>query len=137
MTLMRIVQASKINKRKLSVFLKENEGVNDTLLSDYGYVVLSNQHIIGCFQLSPIEKEIFWLNQLYVTRNKAGKLPVLLQLIIMLVESQEVKALYAHSEQPITDLLLQSVSFSQHIAHEELLSRIVKHKGQWWSYYVS
>src|SRR5699024_6255680 len=76
--------------------------------------------MIGYFELELMEDYQYWLKQLYIIRNEAGKLPVLLEYILLLAKEKEATVIYAHSEQPVTDLLLESMCFSLQINSNEL-----------------
>jgi|GEM_PF-1221670 len=131
---MKIIEASHVSKEQLEQFLENNNQIEIGSLLETGYVVECNSRIIGCFELAPIEEEAFWLKQLYIIRNEAVKLPVLLEFILIFAKQKEAKVVYAHSEQPVTDLLLESLSFSLQTNHSVQLKNAVKRKGHWWSY---
>lgn len=131
---MKLREASHVSKERLEHFLENNTQIELTSLLETGYVVEYDHKIIGCFELAPIENGAFWLKQLYITRNEAVKLPVLLEFILVFAKQKEAKVVYAHSEQPVTDLLLESLSFSLQSNHSLQLQEAVNRKGHWWSY---
>jgi len=133
---MDFIHASRIKEDELSSFLTNNQQIDRLSLLHHGYVVKNGNTIIGCFQLVSIDQGIYWLKQLYIVQDEAIKLPVLLELIIIFAKQQDAKLIYAHSEQPVTDLLLQSLSFSLQTNKIEALHELHE-KGQWWSYHVS
>src|SRR5690625_1591369 len=132
---MELIHASQINENDLSSFLTNNHQIDRSSLLRHGYVVQHRNMIIGCFQLDSIEQGVYWLKQLYIIQDEVNKLPVLLELIIVFAKQQEAKLIYAHSEQPVTDLLLQSLSFSLQTSKNASLNQIHE-KVQWWSYQV-
>lgn len=132
---MKCIPASEIDSIRWQTFFNENELQNRENFSENGYVVLSNDEMIGCFELQLIDTHQYWLKQLYIIRNEASKLPVLLEYILLLAKEKEATVVYAHSEQPVTDLLLESVRFSLHVNTNDLLER--RKDGNWWSYKVS
>src|SRR5699024_3444587 len=95
------------------------------------------EEIIGCFELDLIEKDIYWLRQLYINQKRAAKLPMLLEYILVIAKEKKASSIYAHSEQPVTDLLLQSLQFSLQTEQIELKGRQPFSKGNWWTYQVS
>lgn len=133
---MEFIHASQVNADELTSFLTNNQQIDTMSLLQHGYVVKLGKTIIGCFQLHSIEQDVYWLKQLYIIQDEIIKLPVLLELIILFAKQHKAKLIYAHSEQPVTDLLLQSLSFSLQTNKSELLHQLHE-KGQWWSYQVS
>lgn len=133
---MELIQASQVGAERLEQFLKANEHIKMDSLLNNGYVVEYHNKIIGCFELQAMDQGAYWLKQLYIIRNEAVKLPVLLEFILLYAKNKNAEVIYAHSEQPVTDLLLESLHFSLqtetavHMAH-------ARHKrGHWWSYKV-
>src|SRR5699024_238410 len=101
-----------------------------------GYVVEIKDKLCGCFQLEKVASEAYWLKQLYIVKKEAKQLPVLLELVLLLVKRKHGKRLYAHSKQPVTDLLLDSFSFS--LQGKEGVNFPHSHsEGHWWLYNVS
>ncbi len=131
---MNIIEASEVTKERLEQFLENNNQIDISSLLNTGYVVEYDDKIIGCFELAPIENGAYWLKQLYIIRNEAVKLPVLLEFILVFAKQKKAKVVYAHSEQPVTDLLLESLSFSLQTSQSLQLQQAVKRKGHWWSY---
>jgi len=131
---MKLIEASRVSKNRLEDFLKNNDQIEILPLLKTGYVVEFDDRIIGCFELAPIEENAFWLKQLYIIQNEAVKLPVLLEFILAFAKQKEAKVVYAHSAQPVTDLLLESLSFSLQTNQSLQLKEAVKRKGHWWSY---
>src|SRR5690625_4733269 len=129
---MELIHASQINENDLSSFLTNNHQIDRSSLLRHGYVVQHRNMIIGCFQLDSIEQGVYWLKQLYIIQDEVNKLPVLLELIIVFAKQQEEKLIYAHSEQHVTDLLLQSLSLSLETSKNDSLNQL-NEKGQWWS----
>jgi len=131
---MKLIQASKVNEEKLEQFIGNNHQIDLQSLLKSGYVVEFNEKIIGCFELELMENDAYWLKQLYIIQNEAIKLPILLEFILVFAKQREAKVIYAHSERPVTDLLLESLSFS--LQQEKTFNHVRKQKGHWWSYEV-
>lgn len=135
---MRLIQASELSEAEFNQFVENNDQIKRDSLWEKGYVFEVNGEICGCFQLDQFEPDSYWLKQLYVTKANAKKLPLLLEVILLYAKQQQAKRIYAHSQQPVTDLLLDSFSFS--LQQDEMVN--IKHdekklKGHWWLYYVS
>lgn len=133
---MKIIPTSEVNEERLMYFLECNEEIDASSLLKSGYVVECNKEIIGCFELQLIEEGVYWLKQLYIIQHEVGKLPGLLEFILLFAKKQNAKVIYAHSEQPVTDLLLESLSFSLQPKQSFLLKEMNR-KGHWWTYQVS
>lgn len=138
---MQLIPASKLTEAEFSRFVDSNEQIKKQSLWENGYVFEVNGEICGCFQLDKIDTDAYWLKQLYVTKANAKKLPLLLEVILLFAKQQQAKRIYAHSQQPVTDLLLDSFSFSlqqnQTVnlqQHDEPNDHL---KGHWWLYRVS
>jgi|SRR5690625_297102 len=132
---MKLIEASNVPREQLEEFVLNNNQIDISSLLDSGYVVEYKDKIIGCFQLTPIEENgAFWLKQLYIIQTEAIKLPVLLEFILLFAKQKEAKVVYAHSEQPVTDLLLESLSFSLQTNHSLRSQKTASNKGHWWSY---
>ena len=133
---MKLIEASRVSKEELELFLQNNNQIDIKTLLKSGYVVISDEKIIGCFELESVDEGAFWLKQLYIIRNEAVKLPVLLEFILVFAKQKRAKVVFAHSEQPVTDLLLESLSFSLHEGDDLQLQKTTNRKGHWWSYQV-
>lgn len=134
---MKLIEASQVNENELEKFLQNNHQIDIKTLLKTGFIVQHEDKIIGCFELESIDEGAFWLKQLYITRNEAVKLPVLLEFILVFAKQKQAKVVFAHSEQPVTDLLLESLSFSLHVDDNFKLRKVPHKKGHWWSYEVS
>lgn len=134
---MKLIEAAQVNEDALKQFLQNNQHIDMNTLLKSGFVVKYDEKIIGCFELESIEEGAFWLKQLYIIRNEAVKLPVLLEFILVFAKQKQAKVIFAHSEQPVTDLLLKSLSFSLHIDENFNVQKNNHRKGHWWSYKVS
>lgn len=134
---MEFIQASQVNQEQLEHFLENNDQIEIHSLLKTGYVVQCNEKIIGCFEMQSVDNGAYWLKQLYIIRNEAVKLPILLEYILVFAKQQEAKVIYAHSEQPVTDLLLQSLRFSLQSEQSFEIKEAMKRTGHWWSYEVS
>lgn len=138
---MQLIQASQLTEEAFRRFVESNEQIKRDALWKSGYVFEVNGEICGCFQLDQIDTDAYWLKQLYVTKASAKKLPLLFEVILLFAKKQRAKRIYAHSKQPVTDLLLDSFSFSLQQDHHtiELKQKLNKDefKGHWWLYHVS
>lgn len=133
---MRLIQASKLSEAEFNQFVENNEHIKKQPLREKGYVLEINGVICGCFQLEKVASDSYWLKQLYITKAKARKLPLLLEVILHFAKKQRAKRVYAHSQQPVTDLLLDSFSFS--LQREQSINIDHSHQnGHWWLYHVS
>lgn len=133
---MKCIQASQVEPIILEQFLECNKEIQKTSLIERGYVVEWKGKIIGCFELDVLEKGVYWLRQLYIIQNEAAKLPMLLEYILIYAKKKNASCIYAHSEQPVTDLLLQSLQFSLQTEQIDLLRKQSSRKGNWWTYKV-
>ncbi|MBO1002063.1 hypothetical protein ACFSKI_05650 [Pseudogracilibacillus auburnensis] len=133
---MKLIQASHVSEERLEQFLENNHQIDIKSLLETGYVVEYDEKIIGCFELASIDNGAYWLKQLYIIRTEAVKLPVLLEFILVFAKQREAKVIYAHSEQPVTDLLLESLSFSLRPEKSLQFTDVTNRKGHWWSYEV-
>ncbi|GGH71162.1 hypothetical protein GCM10010978_06800 [Compostibacillus humi] len=134
---MQIMRANEVPSGQLEEFLQQNETLDSEVLEEKGYIVSVKDHIAGCFVLDEMEKEdVYWLKQLYITKNEANKLPVLLEAILALAKAKQAKSVYVHSHQPIVDILLEAMQF--HLQRENVFANPQpKTKGNWWYYQVS
>lgn len=132
---MKCIPASDVQLNELEDFLKCNQQIKQESLIRNGYIVVSNDKIIGCFELEMMDLGHYWLRQLYIIKSEAVKLPGLLEYILLFAKEKQAKMIYAHSEQPVTDLLLSSLCFS--LQNENKVIAKLKDKGHWWSYKVS
>lgn len=90
----------------------------------------------GCFVIDSIDEDIYWLKQLYVTKNAAASLPVLLESILALAKEKQAKQLFVHSHQPMVDVLLEALQFSPQ-KENAFVANQPDNKGNWWTYNVS
>lgn len=133
---MKLIQASQLTEAEFNQFVENNEHIKRRALREKGYVFEMNGEICGCFQLEEVENGSYWLKQLYITKAKARQLPLLLEVILLYAKKQQAKRIYAHSQQPVTDLLLDSFSFSLQKDHNINIEH--NHtNGHWWLYQVS
>lgn len=132
---MEIIQAADVEKERLERFLHYNIHIELAILLKDGYIVSSNEEIIGCFSLESLGNDAYWLRQLYVVQHEAIKLPRIVETVLTIAKEKQAKVIYAHSEQPVTDLLLQSLSFSLQQEQKETVPRKCD-KGHWWTYSI-
>lgn len=131
---MEILAAKMMSFEALQHFIDEH-GFDVYALYEKGYVVTENEQIISCFQLEHVENKAYWLKQLYVMQDEVMKLPRILAYILHFAEQLEMEIIYAHSHQPVTDLLFQAFHFSLNQSPTESL-RQSKNKGNWWTYKI-
>lgn len=131
---MKLIEAKELPEDRFEQFKAENNIEWQCFHS--GYFVEESQKIIGCFELMPMdEKGAFWLKQLYIVREEAMKLPILLEHILYFAKEKNATILYAHSEQPVTDLLLESLRFSYRGPKLVEFAPLTEYKkGAWWAY---
>lgn len=134
---MKCIPATQLDQTTLDEFLSCNGQIKRESLVEKGYVVEWQDRIIGCFELELVDHDVYWLKQLYIIQSEAAKLPVLLEYILVFAKQKKAKSIYAHSEQPVTDLLLQSLRFSLETEQLDRLKEKVIRKGHWWTYQVS
>ncbi|HLR62050.1 MAG TPA: hypothetical protein VK097_06385 [Lentibacillus sp.] len=133
---MELIAANQATKEKLETFLENNKDVERDLLLEKGYVVEFNGMVEGCFVIDSIDEDIYWLKQLYVTKNAAASLPVLLESILALAKEKQAKQLFVHSHQPMVDVLLEALQFSPQ-KENAFVANQPDNKGNWWTYNVS
>ncbi|SDQ12907.1 GNAT family N-acetyltransferase [Virgibacillus salinus] len=133
---MKLIAANQASQEKLESFLTSNDNVEQDLLKKKGYIVEIDNNIEGCFILDSIDDDIYWLKQLYITKDYAKSLPVLLEAILAMAKEKQAKKVFVHSHQPMVDILLEALQF--YPQKENIL--VDKHpidKGSWWTYNVS
>lgn len=121
---------------KLDDFLQTAENFNREGLLEDGYVVEIDEEIKGCFVLTTMEDDVYWLKQLYITKESANHLPVLLETILQMTKGKDARKLYVQSHQPVVDLLLQALQFYPQ-RNEQIHRSQGKEQGNWWAYEVS
>lgn len=133
---MKLIEANLAPQQLLDDFLKNNNHINKEHLVCNGYVAMKQEEIIGCFMLEPVENNLYWLKQLYVTQASATILPVLLESILVLAKQKYAKEVYVHSHQPMVDILLEALQFHPK-STEKMKEKLPNRKGRWWAYQVS
>lgn len=133
---MHLIRAFETSNEQLEAFLEKNKGVDKDSLLKMGYVVEIAEKIEGCFILEAVEEDVYWLKQLYITKEHTPMLPVLLEAILTLAKKQQAISVYVHSHQPVVDLLLEALQF--HPQKEKVfVDKPPINKGNWWTYSVS
>lgn len=133
---MKIMAARHAPVDKIEPFLQTAPHFNKEGLLKEGYVVEIEEEIKGCFVLSSMEQDIYWLKQLYIAKEAAAQLPILLETILQMSKGKQAKKLYVHSHQPVVDLLLEALQFNPQ-PNQELSDKLGKKDGNWWAYQVS
>ncbi|HLR52969.1 MAG TPA: hypothetical protein VK072_08875 [Candidatus Avamphibacillus sp.] len=133
---MKITSACHVPIDKIETFLNTVHGFNKDGLLKEGYVVEMDEEIKGCFVLSTTGNDIYWLKQLYIAKEAAANLPVLLETILQMTKGKQAKKLYVYSHQPVVDLLLEALQFYPQ-SKEKWAPTQSKKEGNWWAYHVS
>ncbi|TFJ93372.1 GNAT family N-acetyltransferase [Lentibacillus salicampi] len=133
---MELIAANHVTEEKLERFLESNKDVKRNILLEKGYVVELNATIEGCFVIDTVDQDHYWLKQLYVTKNAASSLPVLLESILTLAKEKQAKQLFVHSHQPMVDVLLEALQFYPQ-KENTFVTNYPNNKGNWWTYNVS
>lgn len=133
---MQLKKAISVSEEQLEQFLKESNGIEISSNLYRGYVIVDQNKIISWFELEQLHNMECWLKQLFILRDEALQLPYIFEYILQFIKSQNTKAVYVHSNQLVTDLLLESLSFS--VQEEKLFAAMLeKEYGTWWTYRVS
>ncbi len=133
---MKIVAAYRAPIEQVEEFLHTTENVEKQGLLKDGYIVYMDDRIQGCFRLTNMEADIYWLKQLYIAKEAAASLPVLIESILQMLKGQNAKKVYVHSHQPVVDLLLEALQFYPHQT-KEVTDKYPQDGGNWWAYQVS
>ncbi|SFB26336.1 hypothetical protein SAMN04488072_11234 [Lentibacillus halodurans] len=133
---MELIAANHASEEKLEQFLQNNQDVERNLLLEKGYVVELKGTIEGCFVMDLVDNDVYWLKQLYVTKNAAASLPVLLEAILAMAKEKQAKQVFVHSHQPMVDVLLESLQFYPQ-KENTFVGTSPDKEGNWWTYHVS
>ncbi|AIF44678.1 hypothetical protein [Virgibacillus sp. SK37] len=133
---MKVIRAYEAEEAKVERFLKSTPNVKKESLMYQGYVVEIDEKIEACFVLEEMEEGIYWLKQLFITQNKAAKLPVLLETILTMAKHQKAKRVFVHSHQPVVDILLEALQFNPQ-REQVFVDKYKNEQGNWWAYHVS
>lgn len=133
---MELIAANHASEKKLERFLQHNQDVDQELLLEKGYVVELKGTIEGCFVMDLVDDDVYWLKQLYVTKNAAASLPVLLESILALAKEKQAKQVFVHSHQPMVDVLLEALQFYPQ-KENAFVQDAPSQEGNWWTYNVS
>ncbi|MDY0394244.1 hypothetical protein ACFSMW_09475 [Virgibacillus halophilus] len=133
---MKIIAAYRMPLEQVETFLQTADKVEKASLLQHGYVLVIDEVIKGCFIWMPVENGIYWLKQLYIAKDAAGKLPVVLETIVQMAKEKQAEKLYVQSHQPVVDILLDALQFCPQ-QHGIQLESQQENKGKWWAYQVS
>ena len=133
---MELILAKNVSHARLDPFLENNPDVDKSLLIEKGYVVQIDEQIEGCFVVDEMDDGAHWLKKLHVTQQAAQGLPVIIEAILTIAKENRASCVYVHSQQPLVDILLESLQFHPQ-KHEETVSISTNSKGNWWAYDVS
>lgn len=133
---MKIIPAKNAPYDQISDFLVNNEHIDKHELWEMGYVVAGEEKIVGCFILQQVENDSYWLKQLYIIKDEAGKLPFVLESVLALAKQEQARHVYTHSHQPVVDMLLDALQFNKK-DQQPPVDNQSKKSGTWWTYQVS
>lgn len=134
---MKLIKASAVKESDLNTFIGQQQILykTDSISEKTSYVIEDESTIISLFQMELVEGQNGWLKKLFITKNDALKLPAVLHTIIQFAKEQNIRTIYVHSKQPVTDLLLSSSSFT--LQPLETLRPFQNEKqGNWWFYSI-
>lgn len=132
---MELKEARSVNQNDLYHFITRHQLLaNSRPYNDkMSYVIEDDGRIISWFQIDHINEADIWLKKLFIAQAEALKLPEVLQAILQFAYEHKVRTMYVHSKQPVTDLLLNSFSFTLQSA-EHLQAFQEREEGNWWHY---
>ncbi|HLS06872.1 MAG TPA: hypothetical protein VK079_02885 [Bacillota bacterium] len=134
---MKLIQTEEVAEAKRELFFTQNNHLNKEQLLTDGYLVEDQEQIIGCFMIEPLQKDIYWLKQLYISQAEARSLPVLLEAILTLAKQKQAKKVYVFSHQPMVDIILDALQFHETKATNAMMNDEQYRHGKWWTYQVS
>ncbi|HLR09233.1 MAG TPA: hypothetical protein VK136_08265 [Bacillota bacterium] len=133
---MKIIPAAHAPKMQLRSFLDTNNMIDEARLLAAGYVVEMKGRLEGCFVLEAIDSDVYWLKQMYMTKNAALSLPGLLEAVLALAKQKQAQTVYVYSHQLFVDIILEALQF-----HPQEKGIVVDNDankpGNWWAYNVS
>lgn len=133
---MRLIQANKVSQELVHEFLENNQQIKIENILQSGYIVEINHKICGCFILEHIEEGLYVLQQLYITKTEAVKIPILFEGILVMAKEQKAKRVFVNSHKLMIDIILEALQF--HPQKDcRFLDKYAKSDGKWWSYTVS
>lgn len=133
---MELILAKNVSHARLDKFLGDNPDVDKSLLIEKGYVVQIDEQIEGCFVVDVMDSGVHWLKRLHVTKRAAEGLPVIIESILTIAKENQATCVYVHSQQPLVDILLESLQFSPQ-KDAETVNIPARDNGNWWAYHVS
>lgn len=133
---MKIIPAKNAPYDQVADFLENNAHIDKYKLIDEGYVVAGEAKIVGCFILQQMENDSYWLKQLYIIKEEAGKLPFILESVLALAKQEQARHVYTQSHQPVVDMLLAALQFHKK-GQQPPVDNSLEQSGTWWTYQVS
>lgn len=133
---MQVKKAISVKEDMLKQFILEANGLQISANLYRGYVIVDSEKIICWFELEQLSDMQCWLKQLFILREEALKLPYVFEYILQFIKMNNLKSIYVHSNQLVTDLLLESLSFSVE-RNDHFNIKFEKDSGTWWTYHVS
>ncbi|HEY4600790.1 MAG TPA: hypothetical protein VIG73_05875 [Cerasibacillus sp.] len=131
---MKLAKAHTVQGPLLESFIKTATSLDKGHLIKEGYVIQTNDCIKGCFILTQVSDEDYWLKQLFIHPEMTRNLPILLETIIMMTRELNGRKLYIHSHQVLLDIILDALYFEKTRDIPSALENIQKQSGKWWHY---
>lgn len=132
----KLIRANRAEHHKIDEFLRNNQQIKKCSLIEFGYIVETNHKVTGCFTLEPVEGDIYWLKQLYITRTEAIKLPILFESILAIAVNIGAKKVFVRSHKLMLDLILESLQFQLENIGPIEEPNIDDSSHKWWSYQI-
>lgn len=132
---MELIEAKVADQQKVQQFLMTNERIQSDQLMDKGFVVEINEDIKGCFIIDYIDRETYWLRQLYMNQGEMFSLPFVIDSIIQRGKEKGIRRVYVYSHQQVVDELLSTLEFYPQSAPQHIKSGVTQ-QGNWWAYTI-
>lgn len=129
---MKLAKAHTVQGPLLESFIKTATSLDKSHLIKEGYVIQSNDCIKGCFILTQVSDEDYWLKQLFIHPEMTRNLPVLLETIMLMTRELHGRKLYIHSHQVLLNIILEALYFRETDSIPQSLENIQKQSGTWW-----
>lgn len=136
-SLMKLAKAETVQGPLLESFMKTATSLDKAHLVKEGYVIQTNDCIKGCFILTHVSDDDYWLKQLFIHPEITQNLPVLLETIILMTRELKGHKLYLFSHQILLDIILEALYFEETADLPKNLANIQKRSGKWWHYTVT
>lgn len=133
---MQLIRTNRASKEQLDDFLLENIDIDREHLITDGYIVSVNHRIIGCFILDELKEDLYWLRQLYIMKEEAMTLPVVIEAILNLAKDKAGTQVIVNSHQLTLDIILKALHFYPH-NQQDIDFEMISAKGKWWVYHLN